>query len=111
MASLHCCKSEMSNYSLDSYFCSDKGLILPLMSECTWSKGTRAFLYLLGMLWCFLGVAIVSDSFMCGIEHITSKTRAISVPSSDGTGVNIIEVKVSIVRVRSKMVLILYNST
>lgn len=85
----------MSNYSLEHYLCSDKGLLLPVISEYTWSKGARAVLYLVGLLWCFLGIAIVSDTFMCGIEHITSKTRLISIPNPDGKGgVKVIEVKV-----------------
>ncbi|CAG5117035.1 unnamed protein product, partial [Candidula unifasciata] len=84
----------MSNYSMEHYLCSDKGLLLPAINEYTWNKGTRAFLYLLGLLWCFLGIAIASDTFMCGIEHITSKTRLISIPNPDGNGVKVIEVKV-----------------
>ncbi|BFZ03840.1 hypothetical protein BsWGS_06879 [Bradybaena similaris] len=85
----------MSNYSLEHYLCSDKGLLLPVINEYTWSKGARALLYLVGLLWCFLGIAIVSDTFMCGIEHITSKTRLISIPNPDGNGgVKVIEVKI-----------------
>lgn len=59
--------------------CSEKGLLLPIICEHTWSKNVRAFLYLLGLLYCFLGVAIVADIFMCAIEKITSKTKRIIV--------------------------------
>ncbi|XP_059147493.1 sodium/calcium exchanger 2-like [Physella acuta] len=76
------------------YLCSDKGLLLPFINEYTWNPYVRAFLYVLAMLWCFFGIAIVSDAFMCGIEHITSKTRTISIPNPEGEGFKLIEVKV-----------------
>ena len=76
--------------------CSDQGLVLPIFEEEGWNKGVRAVLYLVAMLWCFFGVAIVADAFMCGIEHITSKTRKIEIPdSSKKDGRKRIEVKVS----------------
>lgn len=80
---------------LSNYTCSNKGLILPIISEYSWALGTRIFLYLVGMLWCFLGIAIVADTFMVGIEKITSTTRIIKVsnPKAKG-GVEEIEVKV-----------------
>ncbi|RUS91007.1 hypothetical protein EGW08_001224, partial [Elysia chlorotica] len=81
-------------FDINTYKCSDKGLILPAINEYTWNEGVRAFLYMVGMLWCFLGIAIVSDTFMCGIEHITSKTRLISVPDPETGGTKSIEVKV-----------------
>lgn len=37
----------------------------------------RALLYLMGLLYCFLGVAIIADIFMGSIEKITSKTRKV----------------------------------
>ena len=85
----------MAYIDLNNYTCADKGLILPIMSEYTWALGTRIFLYLIAMLWCFLGIAIVADTFMVGIEKITSKTKIIRVsnPKSKG-GVEEIEVKV-----------------
>ncbi|GFO31494.1 sodium/calcium exchanger, partial [Plakobranchus ocellatus] len=83
-----------SSFDIDTYKCSDKGLILPAINEYTWSIGVRAALYMVGMLWCFLGIAIVSDTFMCGIEHITSKTRLISIPDPEGGSTKSIEVKV-----------------
>lgn len=71
---------------LNNYTCSDKGLILPLVSEYTWSEGGRAFLYLLGLLWIFMAVAIVADVFMCSIERITSKTTKIRIPDPEAEG-------------------------
>lgn len=50
--------------------------ILPLAGEGEedpWPRGIRATLYLIGLVWCFMGVAIVSDVFMGAIEKITSK--------------------------------------
>ena len=75
--------------------CSDLGTLLPIVEEEGWNKGVRAGLYLLAMLWCFFGVAIVADAFMCGIEHITSKTRKIEIPDPEKKdSVKTIEVKV-----------------
>lgn len=50
-------------------------LLLP--AENLWSAGLRAFLYVLAILYLFLGVAISSDIFMGSIEVITSKKRTI----------------------------------
>jgi solute carrier family 8 (sodium/calcium exchanger) len=50
-------------------------LLLP--AENLWHVGIRATLYVLAMLYLFLGIAIVSDVFMCSIEVITSKKRTI----------------------------------
>jgi len=50
------------------------GNVLPLMqSEQEWPHGLRGFLYLLGLGWCFMGVALIADVFMGAIEKITSK--------------------------------------
>ncbi|KFM69896.1 Sodium/calcium exchanger 3, partial [Stegodyphus mimosarum] len=78
---------------LYNYSCSS-GLLLPLINEYTWSTGTRAFLYLLGLFYCFLGVAIIADIFMCSIEKITSKTRKIMLSTASETEPEVIEVKV-----------------
>merc|ERR1719324_1018611 len=53
------------------------GLLLPLGGdgEQEWPNGLRIVLYLLGLLWCFLGVGIVSDVFMGAIEAVTSKKK------------------------------------
>ncbi|XP_071167585.1 sodium/calcium exchanger 2-like isoform X7 [Mytilus edulis] len=50
-------------------------LLLP--AENLWSVGVRAFIYILAILYLFLGVAISSDIFMGSIETITSKKRTI----------------------------------
>ncbi|XP_067128106.1 sodium/calcium exchanger Calx-like isoform X2 [Centruroides vittatus] len=85
---------ECNSSSLDNYLCSDKGLLLPLINEYTWSRGSRAFLYLLGLIYCFLGVAIIADIFMCSIEKITSKTRKIVLSTVNDTEPEVLEVKI-----------------
>ena len=34
-------------------------------------------LYFIGMVWCFLGVAIIADLFMAAIDQVTSATKII----------------------------------
>ncbi|KAL8565554.1 hypothetical protein ACOMHN_049530 [Nucella lapillus] len=78
-----------------NYDCSQNFLMLPAISEYTWSTGSRCFLYLLGLLWCFLAVAIVADIFMCAIERITSKTRIVRMPDANlPEGYRELEIKV-----------------
>ncbi|XP_074650756.1 sodium/calcium exchanger 1-like [Tubulanus polymorphus] len=50
-------------------------LLLP--AENLWPQGLRGFLYIFAMGYLFMGIAIVSDVFMCSIETITSKRRTI----------------------------------
>ncbi|XP_046340925.1 sodium/calcium exchanger 2-like isoform X1 [Haliotis rufescens] len=50
-------------------------LLLP--AENLWSKELRGFLYIVAMIYFFMGIAISSDAFMCSIEVITSKKRTI----------------------------------
>ncbi|XP_064633303.1 sodium/calcium exchanger 3-like isoform X2 [Lineus longissimus] len=84
------CDIIVSNYS-----CSHLGTFLPLINEYTWAKEVRAALYLLGLLWCFFGVAIVADVFMCAIEKITSKTTTLKMASPESSsGFEEIEIKV-----------------
>lgn len=64
--------------------CADRGLLLPFFSEYTWPEEVRAFLYLMGLLYCFLGVAIIADIFMGAIEKITSKTRKVRTGVREG---------------------------
>jgi len=81
------------------------GMWLPLLGELdansdpgeifggqtlSWPRGLLMPLYLIGMLWMFLGVGIVADMFMAGIETVTSVTKTIKGP--DGSE---FEVKVS----------------
>eukprot|EP01065_Artemidia_motanka_P049856 TRINITY_DN8392_c0_g1_i2.p1 TRINITY_DN8392_c0_g1~~TRINITY_DN8392_c0_g1_i2.p1 ORF type:complete len:990 (+),score=311.48 TRINITY_DN8392_c0_g1_i2:33-3002(+) len=62
-------------------FC-DSYILLP--GENLWWQELRAFLYLMTLLYLFLGVAIVADVFMSAIEKITSeKPQYITKP--DGT--------------------------
>nr|XP_039253587.1 sodium/calcium exchanger 3-like [Styela clava] len=76
------------------YDCNN-GIILPLVNESQWSTGFRACLYLIGLLWSFMFVAIIADTFMCAIEVITSKTTEIKVARPDKEeGYEIIEVRV-----------------
>lgn len=76
------------------YLCADNGLVLPLISEFTWSRPVRGFIYLLALLWCFMGVSILADVFMCSIEKITSKTRKITIASTSKAGTEEIEIRV-----------------
>jgi solute carrier family 8 (sodium/calcium exchanger) len=64
-----------------------KGLFLPLGDddEQGWPNGLRIVLYLLGLLWCFLGVAIISDVFMAAIEAVTSKKKRVKIKDPNGT--------------------------
>ena len=56
--------------------------ILPFFPmEHTWNKEFRAFLYAFALIWCFLGVSVLSDAFMAGIEEITNSTSKKQVPS------------------------------
>lgn len=85
---------EMSNKTHHHYACSE-GLLLPFLDESSWSRGGRSFVYLLGLIYCFLGVAIIADVFMCAIERITSKTRRLTLSAQvPGGQPDVIEVKV-----------------
>eukprot|EP00658_Telonema_sp_P-2_P048972 TRINITY_DN3723_c0_g1_i7.p1 TRINITY_DN3723_c0_g1~~TRINITY_DN3723_c0_g1_i7.p1 ORF type:complete len:869 (+),score=224.76 TRINITY_DN3723_c0_g1_i7:158-2764(+) len=51
----------------------DDGLLIPAMSSddhCTWYG---VLIYMIPLLWSFLGVALIADIFMGAIEEITSK--------------------------------------
>lgn len=54
-------------------------MLLPLGGdgEQQWPNGLRIVLYLLGLLWCFMGVGIVSDVFMSAIEAVTAKKKRV----------------------------------
>ncbi|CAH1797885.1 unnamed protein product [Owenia fusiformis] len=51
--------------------------LLFIPAENLWPAGLRAFLYLLAMIYLFMGIAISSDLFMCSIEAITSKKKKV----------------------------------
>lgn len=54
--------------------CDFEGKILPLFKfENDINRWLRVIIYLLGLGWLFMGVAIISDVFMNGIEKITAK--------------------------------------
>mmetsp|Transcript_15484 Transcript_15484/g.33557 ORF Transcript_15484/g.33557 Transcript_15484/m.33557 type:complete len:980 (-) Transcript_15484:62-3001(-) len=56
----------------------DSGLLLPLFSsEQTWPDPLRAVLYCFAMLYCFLGVSMVADTFVEAIDVITTHKRRI----------------------------------
>ena len=81
--------------NISVYLCYDKGMLMPFVSEYTWPKEARGTIYFLGLIWSFLGVAIIADLFMCSIEKITSKTRTIKVANQETEkGYEEIEVKV-----------------
>ena len=70
-----------NNGTIDNYECSN-GMLVPFINEFTWPSEVRAFLYLCGLLYCFMGVAIIADIFMGAIEKITSTTRKVLLYSS-----------------------------
>jgi len=84
----------------DPIFCGQQedcyiGMALPFINESTWDWRVRAVLYLVGLLYSFLGISIISDIFMCAIEKITSKTTEIHIASADSDSPNdVIEVPV-----------------
>ena len=59
------------------FTCSDIGILLPLINESIWGSGFRTILYLVGLLWSFMAIALVADAFMCAIEVITSQTTEV----------------------------------
>jgi hypothetical protein len=69
--SIHTFSTEVGNQivnvtiNLNEYKCADRGLVLPLLNEFTWHYWVRGSLYLLGLLYMFLGIAIIADIFMC----------------------------------------------
>lgn len=81
-----------------NYTCSKvrlETLFIPLVNESDWGSGLRFVLYLLMMLWFFMGVAIGADLFMCAIEVITSKTKTIRVANEEeAKGYEEVEIRV-----------------
>lgn len=68
---------------------SQDGLIIPLWRPqhgiSTGDRISRAIVYLLALIYLFIGVAIISDRFMAAIEVITSQKREIRKKNPDGT--------------------------
>lgn len=81
------------------YLCSKASegtLIIPLINESEWSRGFRIILYTAAMLWCFMGIAIAADLFMCAIEIITSKTKKIKVATEGDDKVDFEEIEIRV---------------
>jgi len=55
------------------------GLVVPLLDI---PNGVRLVIYLLGLAWVFLGIAIISDVFMAGIEKVTSWKKRVKDPKT-----------------------------
>mmetsp|Transcript_83305 Transcript_83305/g.150260 ORF Transcript_83305/g.150260 Transcript_83305/m.150260 type:complete len:838 (+) Transcript_83305:536-3049(+) len=64
---------------MGDFKCEEKYLMLPAFGEAemNWPNGLRVFLYIVGLFWLFLGVAVISDVFMNGIERITSQKKRV----------------------------------
>ncbi|EDO35472.1 predicted protein, partial [Nematostella vectensis] len=69
-------------------------LFLSFLDESSWNQGLRTFIYLIALLWCFMGVAIVADIFMCAIETITSKTKKVKIAKQNSSEIIEVEVRV-----------------
>jgi solute carrier family 8 (sodium/calcium exchanger) len=65
------------------------GIIIPLWRPqhgiSTGDRISRAIVYLLALIYLFIGVAIISDRFMASIQVITSQKREIRKKHPDGT--------------------------
>mmetsp|Transcript_72802 Transcript_72802/g.213556 ORF Transcript_72802/g.213556 Transcript_72802/m.213556 type:complete len:1035 (-) Transcript_72802:174-3278(-) len=82
------CTEEEEEVSRICDLCGGGELVVPYHKwyERTWPKMFRAVLYLVGLLWTFLGVAIVCDQFMGAIEEITNQERVKYVEIRPGSG-------------------------
>eukprot|EP00930_Biecheleria_cincta_P041696 TRINITY_DN28621_c0_g1_i1.p1 TRINITY_DN28621_c0_g1~~TRINITY_DN28621_c0_g1_i1.p1 ORF type:complete len:826 (-),score=139.70 TRINITY_DN28621_c0_g1_i1:69-2546(-) len=55
-----------------------RGIAFPLFgTEHQWDGFIQFTVYLIGLLWCFIGVSIISEIFMTAIEKITSQKRQV----------------------------------
>eukprot|EP00439_Symbiodinium_sp_Y106_P031801 s1753_g3.t2 len=73
--------SETNKMSSELRICEGgSGIWLPLGGdwERDWPTGVKVALYLLGLLYCFLGVAIIADVFMASIEKVTSVKKQVT---------------------------------
>lgn len=57
-----------------------KGMFFPAFANenYTWSVPLRGVLYFVGLMYCFVGVSLFADTFMCAIEEITSKKQIVT---------------------------------
>jgi solute carrier family 8 (sodium/calcium exchanger) len=76
--------ANLTGLDLNSYRCSDRGLMLPLISEYTWPIWIRAILYFTFLMYLFLGIAKIADIFMTSIEQITSQKKRVKFINSEG---------------------------
>ena len=55
------------------------GIFFPAFAQenYTWNNSLRGVLYFVGLMYCFVGVSLYADTFMCAIEEITSKKRVV----------------------------------
>ena len=87
--------STTPNTSDTSFVCDRKasdckeGLLLPMWKPqgnlSNGDKAARAVVYMVSMIYMFLGVSIVADRFMASIEVITSKEKEVVVKRPDGS--------------------------
>lgn len=61
----------------------ERGLILPLGgdAEQRLPHGVRIPLYFIGLMWCFMAVALIADKFMGAIERVTASQYRKKLPS------------------------------
>jgi solute carrier family 8 (sodium/calcium exchanger) len=70
-------------YNDDANVCGG-GMLLPFIpGEMMWGKTPHTFIYLIMLIFSFLGVAIIADVFMAAIEVITSKEREVTFQVTD----------------------------
>ncbi|VDO96573.1 unnamed protein product [Soboliphyme baturini] len=66
------------NHSSD-FVCPPEGLLLPIFDESGWKTGTRTILYFLGLMYSFIGIALVSNVFISSIERIAFATKKVPI--------------------------------
>ncbi|VDP03057.1 unnamed protein product [Soboliphyme baturini] len=85
---LFCDSLSANNCSKQTLPCKD-GLLIPLWRPAfdigIYDRILRSVVYLLSMLYLFLGVSMAADRFMAAIEVITSQERNVSVRRPDGS--------------------------
>jgi solute carrier family 8 (sodium/calcium exchanger) len=70
-------------YNVDANVCGG-GMLLPFIpGEMIWGRVGHTCIYLVMLIFSFLGVAIIADVFMAAIEVITSKERTVSYQVTD----------------------------
>ena len=55
--------------------CAKSWALIPVMN--LFDENVQAFIYAIGLLYAFLGIAVISDVFMAAIEVITSKQKEV----------------------------------